>query len=211
MDSTFYQLQISSMVSTSYQLQFIRRVTNFYFQFPVIFLNNFPILSTIWLLIRSRLLRQRHSVIPLFRWRPKFFLLICLLILIVRIPNLQKSCIGILIVHYIRWFLWLFFKFFRNELFRLVILSKFTAIFLIVIVIIYTWRDQTRSKHALVVYYYYNVEYNLKLWLLLCFIDWVPSPIRHFRSVSNQIILYTCDTKHEIPFHLCYIICHATK
>ena len=101
MDSTFYQLQISSMVSTSYQLQFIRRVTNFYFQFSVIFLNDLPILSTIWLLIRSRLLRQRHSVIPLFRWRPKFFLLICLLILIVRIPNLQKSCIGILIVHYI--------------------------------------------------------------------------------------------------------------
>ena len=101
MDSTFYQLQISSMDSTCYQLQFIRRVTNFYFQFSVIFLNNFPILSTIWLLIRSRLLRQRHSVIPLFCWRPKFFLLICLLILIVRIPNLQKSCIGILIVHYI--------------------------------------------------------------------------------------------------------------
>ena len=89
------------MDSTCYQLQFIRRVTNFYFQFSVIFSNNFPLLSTIWLLIRSRLLRQRHSVIPLFRWRPKFFLLICLLILIVRIPNLQKSCIGILIVHYI--------------------------------------------------------------------------------------------------------------
>ena len=139
MDSTFYQLQISSMVSTSYQLQFIRRVTNFYFQFSVIFLNNFPILSTIWLLIRSRLLRQRHSVIPLFRWRPKFFLLICLLILIVRIPNLQKSCIGILIVHYILVdFFGFLSNFFRNELFRLVILSKFTAIFLIVIVIIYT-------------------------------------------------------------------------
>ena len=101
MDSTLYQLQISSKDSTCYQLQFIRRVTYFYFQFLVIFLNNFPILSTIWLLIRSRLLRQSHSVIPLFRWRPKFFLLICLLILIVRIPNLQKSCFGILIVHYI--------------------------------------------------------------------------------------------------------------
>ena len=82
----------TSIYSTCYQ---------FLFQFSVIFVNNFPILSTIWLLIRSRLLRQRHSVIPLFRWRPKFFLLFCLLILIVRIQNLQKSCIGILIVHYI--------------------------------------------------------------------------------------------------------------
>ena len=82
----------ASMNSTCYQL-LISIFSNLF--------KYFSLLSTIWLIIRSRLLRQRHSVILLFRWRPKFFLLICLLILIVRIPNFQKSCIGILIVHYI--------------------------------------------------------------------------------------------------------------
>ena len=96
--------------STLNFFQWIRRVISFN-EFDVLSTSNsnfqqfFQItsyfLAQFCLIIRSRLLRQSHSVILLFRWRPKFFLLICLLILIVRIPNFQKSCIGILIVHYI--------------------------------------------------------------------------------------------------------------
>ena len=66
------------------------------------------------------------------------------------------------------------------------------------------WIQQKSTNQNKIIYnaFFKIIWFNTDLNALL---------VKAFRSVLNQIILYTCDTKHEIPFHLCYVICHTTK